>query len=395
MVGLGVLILALLEEARRRRCFAICYLAERAWDEAAPFAVQDREESLPSVEGTRRAAYVQAMAELRLLESGIVLDGQTITLGETTAAEISATLGATPRVSKLRYNTVCTWDGVGLYAYCAPRTEHVGTLAMAIEPESLDFCPKAHFAGTILWEDRSFDIATEASAWCAFVKGEAKRQKVKSKRGSTLVSLRLGPLAIPALLDATRARVTGVQIAAADEAKAEAEVLPPIEVPKGEGVAFVDLNFKLLVLQELMYRRNVLTPRLDVYELAKRHRAREILIDREGYAIIPEVRAFFERYPVPAALLRDIASLGQEGGDEIYLQIFPSGTERITPSTCRARKTWRSSPTSRRCASSALRAQRCSLSSVREGSRSSDPRRALRATSGRPQGQLGEPRPNG
>jgi hypothetical protein len=261
------------------------------------------------------------MAELRLLESGIVLDGRIITLGETTAAEIGATLGAPARVSKLQYNTVYTWDEAGLYAYCAPRTERVATLAMAIEPESYAFCPKAPFMGTIVWQDRSFDIATEISAWCAFVKGEAKRQKVKSKRGSSLVSLRLGPLAIHALLDATRARVTGVQVALPEED--EAEGLPPIEVPKGEGVAFVDLNFKLMVLQELMYRRSVLTPKLDVYELAKRHRAREIHIDKEGYAVIPEVRAFFERYPVPAALLNGIASLGQEGGDEIYLQIFP------------------------------------------------------------------------
>jgi hypothetical protein len=263
------------------------------------------------------------MVELRLLESGIALDGRIITLGETTAAEISATLGAPARVSKLNYNTVYTWDGAGLYAYCAPRTEHVATLAMAIEPESYAFSPKALFAGTLVWADRSFDIATEGSAWCAFVKGEAKRQKVKPKRGSTLVSLRLGPLAIHSLFDATRARVTGVQVAAPDEAAAEVEALPPIEVPEGEGVAFVDLNFKLMVLQELMYRRSVLRPKLDVYELAKRHRAREIHIDKEGYAILPEVRAFFERYPIPAALLNGIASLDQEGGDEIYLQIFP------------------------------------------------------------------------
>jgi hypothetical protein len=39
--------------------------------------------------------------------------------------------------------------------------------------------------------------------------------------------------------------------------------------------------------------------------------------------VLPEVRAFFERYPIPAALLNGIASLDQEGGDEIYLQIFP------------------------------------------------------------------------
>lgn len=263
------------------------------------------------------------MATLRLSASRIALDALTITLGKTTAAEIGAALGAPARVSKSKYNTIHTWDEAGLYAYCAPRTEQVTVLVLAIEPQSYDFFPKALFAGTIVWEDRSFELATEAPAWFSFVESEAKRQKFRPERGSTMVSLRLGPLAMFAVLDSTRTRVTGVEVALRDKAEAEAEAEAPSEVPKGEGVSFRDFAFKLMVLQELMYKRSVLTPKFDVYELAKRHRAREIDIDKEGYAIISEVRAFFERYPVPAPLLNGIASLGQDGGDEIYLQVFP------------------------------------------------------------------------
>lgn len=261
------------------------------------------------------------MPTLRLSTSGLVLDRLTITLGKTTAAEISAALGDPARVSKGKYNTLHTWDGAGLYAYCAPRKEQVHTFAIAIEPQSYDFSPKATFAGTLVWEDRRFELATEGTAFRAFVEGEAKRQKVKPKRGSPMAVVRVGPLEIHTALDPSGVRVTGVQISV--PAEAEAEALPPIEAPKGEGVAFVDLNFKLMVLQELMYTRGVLAPKLDVYEFAKRHRAREIDVDKEGYEVIPEVRAFFDRYPVPASLLGGITSLEQDGGDEIYLQVVP------------------------------------------------------------------------
>lgn len=264
------------------------------------------------------------MPTLRLSAAGLVLDGLPVTLGKTTAAEISAALGEPARVSKpqnKKQHTIHTWDGAGLYAYCPPRKEYVGTLAIAMEPASYPFSPKAPFAGTIAWEERSFELPADAPAWPAFVVGEAKRQKVKPERGSPLAVLRLGSLAIHSSLDPTGARLTGVQFSPIEEAEVDAP--PPIEVPEGEGVAFIDFNFKLLVLQELMYRQRVLTPKLDVHEFAKRHRAREIDVGKEGYAVIPEIRAFFERYPVPASLLHGIASLEQDGGHDIYLQICP------------------------------------------------------------------------
>ena len=58
---------------------------------------------------------------------------------------------------------------------------------------------------------------------------------------------------------------------------------------------FVDFNFKLAVIQVLMYEQTMLTSPFDVYEFAKNHSLREINIDEEGYEIIPEVKEYFEK----------------------------------------------------------------------------------------------------
>ena len=88
-------------------------------------------------------------------------------------------------------------------------------------------------------------------------------------------------------------------------------------------VKFKDFNFKLAVIQRLMYEQNVLAPRFDVYEFVKGYTARHIDIEQEGYDIIPEVRRYFEQLEIPAKALPLIQEINQDGGDEIYMQIYP------------------------------------------------------------------------
>ena len=71
-----------------------------------------------------------------------------------------------------------------------------------------------------------------------------------------------------------------------------------------DSVRFKDFNFKLAVIQRLMYEQSALVPRFDVYAFAKSYTARQIDIDDEGYDIIPKVRQYFEQHIVvnPTAL---------------------------------------------------------------------------------------------
>ncbi len=91
---------------------------------------------------------------------------------------------------------------------------------------------------------------------------------------------------------------------------------------------FQDFGFKLAVVDKLMYKDSLLTPRFDLAE----HTGRPFDgMKDEDYSIVPEARAYFEELPVPAHLLKSIEELYQDGGDEIYLQICPqwSGEDDI------------------------------------------------------------------
>lgn len=88
-------------------------------------------------------------------------------------------------------------------------------------------------------------------------------------------------------------------------------------------LVFKNLNFKLAVVQHLMYDKGLLEPRFDAYEFAAEYTRRKIDIDSEGYEPIPEILRWFEKLPVPARLAEYVTELEMDGGDEIYTQICP------------------------------------------------------------------------
>lgn len=86
---------------------------------------------------------------------------------------------------------------------------------------------------------------------------------------------------------------------------------------------FQDFNFKLAVIQVLMYEDELLQPAFELREFVKAHTARTIDLEEEGYGIIPEAQAFFANLEIPAHLLHGMTAIYQDGGDDIYHQLYP------------------------------------------------------------------------
>ena len=86
---------------------------------------------------------------------------------------------------------------------------------------------------------------------------------------------------------------------------------------------FKNFNFKLAVIQELMYVQEVLKPKFDVYDFCENYTKRDI--DPEDYyiEIIPEVKKWFQDLPIPASLAPLVTELYFDGGNEIYAQLIP------------------------------------------------------------------------
>lgn len=87
-------------------------------------------------------------------------------------------------------------------------------------------------------------------------------------------------------------------------------------------LSFTDFNFKLAVVQELMYVQQILAPKFDLAspppEFSATVGARTV-----DQTVIPEARAYFERLAIPAEYAPRVRELAQDGGDEIYLQLIP------------------------------------------------------------------------
>jgi hypothetical protein len=86
-------------------------------------------------------------------------------------------------------------------------------------------------------------------------------------------------------------------------------------------VAFDNLNFKLAVIQVLMYDLEVLKPRFDIYDFAEQSSGEEI--DTESETIIKPALDYFANLPIPADLADKVEEIYMDGGNDIYMNIIP------------------------------------------------------------------------
>ncbi|MFF8092955.1 DUF6892 domain-containing protein [Streptomyces sp. NPDC016675] len=91
---------------------------------------------------------------------------------------------------------------------------------------------------------------------------------------------------------------------------------------------FKDFNFKLVVVEQLMYIDEKLTP---PFRLADLLRERGLGGDpweyahRHGldYKVVPEARAFFESLEIGDELLAGVEELCMDGGNQVYQECAP------------------------------------------------------------------------
>lgn len=98
--------------------------------------------------------------------------------------------------------------------------------------------------------------------------------------------------------------------------------LPKVDEPV---LKFKNLNFKLAVINVLMYEKSLLEPRFDIWEFAGEYARRKINPEAEGYdRMVPEAAGWFQRYPIPARLAPEVTGFDMDGGDEINCQLAPN-----------------------------------------------------------------------
>jgi len=90
---------------------------------------------------------------------------------------------------------------------------------------------------------------------------------------------------------------------------------------KEEVLEFDNFNFKLAIVQVLMYELEVLEPYFDIDDFAMQYEGKEI--DTESFKVSKPVLNFFKKLPIPKRLAEQVEEISMDGGDEIYANIFP------------------------------------------------------------------------
>ena len=96
-------------------------------------------------------------------------------------------------------------------------------------------------------------------------------------------------------------------------------------------LTFTSFNFKLAVMEVLMYEKGLLAPKLDAHEFAREYSRRKIDIDAEGYEPIPEIRKWLEKYPVPERLAPEVTEIEMDGAARFIPSSVRSGMARMEP----------------------------------------------------------------
>ena len=93
-----------------------------------------------------------------------------------------------------------------------------------------------------------------------------------------------------------------------------------IAEPDEECVTFQNFNFKLAVVQELMYNMEILKPYFDIYDYMKFKKSKA---NTETEKNIKAAVDFFKKLPVPQRLANELTEIIMDGGNQIYGNIAP------------------------------------------------------------------------
>ena len=90
---------------------------------------------------------------------------------------------------------------------------------------------------------------------------------------------------------------------------------------KSDILHFDTLNFKLAIIQVLMYDLHLLKPEFDIYAFADHYE--EEKIDTDSDIIIEPAMNFFKEMEIPKKLAPYVEMLYMDGGNDLYMNIIP------------------------------------------------------------------------
>ncbi len=216
--------------------------------------------------------------------------------------EFKKQVGIPSKVWEKSENHILTWDNLGIFAHRDKKNTIYSLNIYLKEGDKLDYLPRQTFQGEYLIEGKNI------------------------KQREVVMEEIHGELAIYNFLndDENEIRIAFIDYfpTVDPSEKIFDEELYTFRPLDGKEVTFKDFNFKLAVIQVLMYEKQLLEPYFDIVEFAKWYSQRDIDLDKEGHDIIPEVKSFFETLPIDEELALKVTEIHQSVENAVYMNIL-------------------------------------------------------------------------
>ncbi len=230
---------------------------------------------------------------------------------------LKSALGNFNRQTETKYNTIYTWDEYGILAY-SKEGKTVESLLLNLEKEDTKFSPKNNFQGKFIFDNENS---------ITYYKTNTKK-RIKLFDGDDTGALVLNGISAWFNCDTkTKSVIKAIEISAykstiKNEIPKDKYLIKELDEAQ---IEFKDFGFKLAIIQELMYDKNLIEPKFDLYEFVAWYDKRKIDLETEGYEPILEVTQYFKDLPIPKKIATEITEIYQDGGNEIYLNLLCFG----------------------------------------------------------------------
>jgi hypothetical protein len=244
--------------------------------------------------------------EINIIESGISINKQSFTF-PIAFLDLENILGK-PRTKITENNIIHTWDDMGIYVYSKDRINIFELAIQIIKYKDWIFLPLKSFSGK---------LTVDGENYISFIKIAKKDYGFKD--------FRIGENEICAQLteDSNNKQIFLLSIYEMEKIQKVNSEKYNYKKINGEKIEFNDFNFKLAVIQELMYTKELLKPKFNNYEFIEKYDKRNININEEGYKPIPEIVEYFKNLEIDKNLANEITEIYQDGGNEIYMNLYP------------------------------------------------------------------------
>lgn len=245
---------------------------------------------------------------INVLENGIEINNQYFQL-PLNFSDFENLFGSEFEKIETENNFVYTWNDLGFKIFVTKTDKYITQLTVKTEQIDEAYLPKNVFNGELRLNNENY-----------------KNTVTIDNKDYLFKEIKVGNIRVVAHISEEDPRIIfafAIAEIVKEQKKKKTSDKYKIKKISGEKIEFADFNFKLAIIEELMYNKELLKPKFDVYEFAEMHDIEGFSEIEGGYDPLPEVVEYFKTLEIDKKLAEHVTEIYQDGGNNIYMNVAP------------------------------------------------------------------------